>query len=144
MRPTADILADLDAPAPVVADLDAWDAFCDRVTPAEQRDALTVRPWLELCDTYRAGAPLTIPAGIERDPRLSSAERFVLAALADVRRDVDTSQSEAFSAVCVRIFGEGHDEHDRACVREAVDRLVSVGILVRTTRGGLHVGRGVA
>lgn len=137
MRPVAEVVADLEMPAPAL-DADAWAVFCDRATPAEIYDAMHMRPWLELCAEHRAGRPLVVPAAIERDPRFTSVERFVLAALADIAHDADTTKAEAFGAICSRIFGPGHDEVDRRHASAAVERLVAIGALARTAQGGLH------
>ena len=134
MRPIADIISDLEADAPP-CDSDAWDAFLDRVTPAELSDE-SASGWLELTTAHRAHEPLRIPSAIAADPRLTSPQRFVLAALLDVARDVDTACAEAEAAVVARLFGTMADAVDRAVASEAIAGLVALGVLTRTTRGG--------
>lgn len=134
LRPIADIVADMEAPTP---DLDfiEWDWFCERVTPAEIAD-WKLDGWLDLCARYRGHGALTIPAAIAEDPRLTSPARYVLAALLEVGRDVDTASAEAETAVVARLFGACADYIDRGVVADAVRELVAVGCMSRTTRGG--------
>lgn len=135
MRPTADIFVDCHADPPLERTVEAWEMFCDLVTDAERLD-LYARWWLELRADFSPAGPLRIPEEIESDPRLDSYERFALAAFLDVGRDVDTTQAEASSAVCARIFGDVADRDERRVMLDALARLTRRGVLTPTVAGG--------
>lgn len=137
MRPIADIVADMDAPAPDMH-FTAWDWYSQRVTPAEVAD-WQLDGWLALCAAYRGHGPLAIPSAIAEDPRLTSPARHVMAALLDVSREVDTTSEEAEGAIVARIFGRCADSIDRGVTSAALAELVVLGIIARTTRGGYRV-----
>lgn len=132
MRPIAEIRADLATDAPEITDLDAWEIYSERVSREELED-LHEHDALELVTKSR-GCAITIPAGIAADPRLTARERFVIAAIEDVRRELDVAMPPRVTA---RLFGASADVQDRALVDATITSLRARGIVSRTRDGGL-------
>jgi hypothetical protein len=138
MRPIAEIEADFWADPPPCADVAAWDAFVDAVTRAERLE-MDDHAWLLVACEHLGHGPLEIPESIAEDAALTVRERFVLSALLDVARHVDTTTGDAFQAVKARLFGDRAEWHARI-VGPALTSLVEKQAIVRAIRGGFVVG----
>lgn len=133
MRPIEQIRADWDAlpPAPPL-ELGSWEAYCERLTP-EELEELREHDDLEVITRSRNCA-ITIPPAIANDPRLCARERFVVAAIEDVRRELDVALP---ARVIERLYGPVYDTLDAKNITTTIASLVYRGIVVHTRDGGV-------